>query len=244
VVLGGTIAALLNPRNLIVVAVTFALGVSYSKYLKARGIWGHLIRGGVTAMAFIMGTMAAAATPPWRLIPLALVFWLHDSGSNVVGAICDRDGDRAGGYLTFPVKYGDRAALRLFIGMDLAWLAALVAYIIAFASRLTVTALFPFLAVTVFLGSITVIVLVRAEQPIARLTAIRAHEFLVIDRLVLACGLIAASGHVALAVILVLVSVAVTLVASIAMMRVRYEPLNIRGGVRPGEPAASPLRTE
>ncbi len=241
VVLGGAIAALLNPRNLVVVVVTFALGVSYSKYLKARGIWGHLIRGGVTAMAFIMGTMAGAATPPLRLLPLALVFWLHDSGSNVVGAICDRDGDRAGGYQTFPVKHGDKAALRLFIALDLAWLAVVVGYIAMNASRLRVGVFAPFLAVTVLLGSVTVIMLVRTTRPIPRLAAIRAHEFLVIDRLVLACGLIAAAGHVLLAVVLVLVSVAVTLLASVGMMRVRYEPLNVRDSARSGDqaPAAS-----
>jgi geranylgeranylglycerol-phosphate geranylgeranyltransferase len=244
VALGTVIAMLLNPRNLAVVLITFALGVSYSKFLKARGIWGNLVRGGVTAMAFIMGTMAAAALPPLRLLPLALMFWLHDSASNVVGAICDRDGDRAGGYLTFPVRHGDSAALRLFLALDLGWLAVAAAYPEFVIGGFRTGAFLPFLAVTVILGSVTVIMLIRSERPIGRLVALRAHEFIVFDRLVLACGLIAAAGHPKLAVVLVLASVAATLLASVGMMRARYEPQRGRTGqASAGQPPGPSLRT-
>ena len=224
VALGAVIAGLLNPRNLVVVAVTLALGVSYSKYLKARGIWGHLIRGGVTAMAFIMGTMSAGALPPARLLPLALVFWLHDSGSNVVGAICDRDGDRAGGYLTFPVKYGDAVALRLLLAFDAAWLGLAAAYPAAAVPGFRTAAYVPFLVVATVLGSITVVILIRAPRPIPRLVALRSHEYLVIDRLVLAGGFIAGGGRLPLGLILAAAAVAVTLLSLGGMMRGRYEP--------------------
>jgi geranylgeranylglycerol-phosphate geranylgeranyltransferase len=224
IVLGTVVAMLLNPRNLAVVVITLVLGVSYSKFLKARGVWGHLVRGGVTAMAFVMGTMSGAPLPPPRLLPLALVFWLHDSGSNVVGAICDRDGDRAGGYRTFPVRHGDAAALRLLMAFDIAWLALAVAYPPAALAEFNVAAFAPFLATAVALGCVTVIMLVRAPRPIPRLLALRSHEFLVFDRLVLACGLIAAADHVQLAIVLAVSAVTVTLLASAGMMRVRYEP--------------------
>lgn len=223
VALGAVIAGLLNPRNLVIVAVTLALGVSYSKYLKARGIWGHLIRGGVTAMAFIMGTMSVAALPPARLLPLALVFWLHDSGSNVVGAICDRDGDRAGGYRTFPVSHGDAAALRLLYAFDLAWL-GLAFYPIAAVAGFRVAAYLPFLVLAAVFGGVTVVMLVRAPLPIPRLVALRAHEYLVIDRLVLAGGFIAGAGHLFLGLILAAAAVAITLLSLTGMMRGRYEP--------------------
>lgn len=224
VALGAIIAGLLNPRNLLVVAITLALGVSYSKYLKARGIWGHLVRGGVTAMAFIMGTMSAVALPPARLLPLALVFWLHDSGSNVVGAICDRDGDRAGGYRTFPVKYGDAVALRLLFVFDVAWLGLAAAYPAAVVPGFRTTAYLPFLVLAAALGSVTVVILLRAQRPIPRLVALRSHEYLVIDRLVLAGGLIAGAGRLALGLILAAAAVAMTLLSLASMMRGRYEP--------------------
>ncbi len=238
IVLGTVVAMLLNPRNVAVVVITLALGVSYSKFLKAHGVWGNLVRGGVTAMAFIMGTMSAAPLPPVRLLPLALVFWLHDSGSNVAGAICDRDGDRAGGYRTFPVCHGDTAALRLMMVFDAGWLALAVLYPVLALTTFRVAAFIPFLAIAVALGSVTVIMLTRAPRPIPRLVALRAHEFLVLDRLVLAGGLIAAAGHILLATVLVILSVAATLLASARMMRWRYEPLRPRRG----QPATAPSR--
>lgn len=238
VALGAVVAGLLNPRNLVVVIITLALGVSYSKYLKARGIWGNLIRGGVTAMAFIMGTMSAAALPPVRLLPLALVFWLHDSGSNVVGTICDRDGDRAGGYRTFPVVHGDAAALRLLYAFDVGWM-GLAAFYPAFVLAGFHTATYvPFLVIAAGLNSVTTVMLARSPQPIPRLLSLRAHEFLVIDRLVLAGGFIAAAGRVPLGMSLAVAAVAVTLLASAAMMRRRYEPRRGRGG-QAGEAAVA-----
>ncbi len=243
IVLGAVVAMLLNPRNLAVVVITLVLGVSYSRFLKTRGVWGNLVRGGVTAMAFILGTMSAAPLPPVKLLPLALVFWLHDSGSNVVGAICDRDGDRAGGYRTFPVRHGDTAALRLLIAFDVAWLALAAGYPVEVIPGFDFAAFGPFLFIAAALGSVTVIMLVRARRPIPRLLALRSHEFLVIDRLVLACGFIAAAGRVMLAVVLAVSSVAVTLFASARMMRGRYEPGRGRADQRPGEqsPASSPV---
>jgi len=223
VALGAVIAGLLNPRNLVVVAITLALGVCYSKYLKARGIWGNLIRGGVTAMAFIMGTMSAAALPPARLLPLAVLFWLHDSGSNVVGAICDRDGDRAGGYRTFPVSHGDAAALRLLYAFDLAWL-GLAIYPIPAVPGFRTAAYLPFLVLAATLGSVTVVMLSRETMPIPRLVALKSHEYLVIDRLVLAGGIIAGAGHLSLGLILAAAAVAITLASLAGMMRGRYEP--------------------
>jgi geranylgeranylglycerol-phosphate geranylgeranyltransferase len=230
VALGAIVAGLLNPRNLVVVLITLALGVSYNKYLKARGIWGNLIRGGVTAMAFIMGTMSAAALPPVRLLPLALVFWLHDSGSNVVGAICDRDGDQAGGCRTFPVRHGDAAALRLLYAFELGWLGLAAAYPPVALGGFHLAAYVPFLIVAAGLNSVTVTMLARAPRPVERLLALRAHEFLVIGRLVLAGGLIAAAGRVPLGIVMAVAAVTVTLLASAAMMRRRYEP---RRGSRP-----------
>jgi geranylgeranylglycerol-phosphate geranylgeranyltransferase len=237
VALGAVVAGLLNPRNLVVVLITLALGVGYSKYLKARGIWGNLIRGGVTAMAFVLGTMSAAALPPVRLLPLALVFWLHDSGSNVVGAICDRDGDRAGGYRTFPVVHGDAAALRLLYAFDLGWLGLAAAYPAAVLGGFHTMAYLPFLIIAAGLNFVTVIMLARAPRPIPRMLALRAHEFLVIDRLVLAGGFIAAAGRIPLGIVMAVAAVTVTLLASAAMMRRRYEP---QRGSRPQASARTP----
>jgi 4-hydroxybenzoate polyprenyltransferase/geranylgeranylglycerol-phosphate geranylgeranyltransferase len=225
--LGMVVAVVLNPLNLAVVAVTTVIGIAYSKYLKARGIWGNLIRGGVTAMAFVVGTLAVQSTPPLALLPIALVFWLHDSGSNVVGAICDQDGDRKGGYRTFPVRHGDRAALWLLIGFDVAWLALAVGYPLSMDQEFDLASYVPYLVVAVAFGLATVVLLLRAPKPIPRLSALRAHEYLVIGRLVLAAAFVAAAASPWLAAVLLLPAAAATLLSSLAMMRRRYEPSRI-----------------
>ncbi len=225
--LGLIVAVVLNPLNLLVVAATTVLGVSYSKYLKARGIWGNLIRGGVTAMAFLLGILSVQATPPLILLPIAMVFWLHDSGSNVVGAICDQEGDRKGGYRTFPVRHGDTAALWLLGAFDIGWLALAVGYPLTLA-RFDELAYLPFLVVATALGLTTVVMLLRAPRPIPRLSALRAHEYLVVGRLALAAAFIAGAASVWLAMALLLPSAAATLLASLKMMRRRYEPTRTR----------------
>lgn len=226
IALGLIIAVALNPLNLVVVAVTTVLGVSYSRYLKARGIWGNLIRGGVTAMAFIMGALAASPTLPLHVLPIALVFWLHDSGSNVVGAICDQDGDRKGGYRTFPVRHGDGPALGLLIAFDVAWVALALAYPITLG-QFNLLSYSPFLAGAVAFGLTTVVMLLRAPRPIPRLAALQAHEYLVVGRLVLAAGFIAGARNPWLAVALLVPAAAATLLSSLHMMRRRYEPTRV-----------------
>jgi geranylgeranylglycerol-phosphate geranylgeranyltransferase len=233
IALGMIVAVVLNPLNLLVVAVTTVLGISYSRFLKARGIWGNAIRGGVTAMAFVLGTMCVQTTPPWELMPLALVFWLHDSGSNVVGAICDRDGDREGGYRTFPVRHGDVPALWLLVAFDIAWVALAVGYPLTLGSSFGVAAYLPFLAVAVALGTVTVVRLVRAPRPIPRLSALQAHEYLVVGRLALAAGMVAGATNLWVGVALLVPSSAATLFASLKMMRRRYEPSRVGAGSIP-----------
>lgn len=228
ILLGTVIATLLNPFNLIIVAAITAIGVSYSKFFKAHGILGNLSRGAITALTFVMGTMAAGAHPPLQLVPLSLVFWLHDSGSNVVGAICDAEGDRKGGYLTFPVRHGDRASLRLFIGFDVLCLALAVGYPFALGRPFDLVVYGSFLGVATVLGSITLVLLLRAPKPIPRLDGLRAHEVLVIERLVLAAAFIAAVTSAWAGVAVIVPSVAATLLASLVIMRPSYEPNRLR----------------
>ena len=228
VLLGMVIAVLLNPFNFVVVVVALVLGVSYSKYFKAHGVWGHVVRGGVTAMAFINGTLATSPAVSARLLPVALLFWLHDSGSNVVGAICDRDGDRAGGYRTFPVRHGDSASLWLMFGFDVGWLALAAASPAIIATHFSVGRYVPFLAVAAVMGLVSGLMLVRAHRPVARLTALRAHEVLVVERLVLAAGFVAAASTVWIAIALLIPSAGAWFLASVLMMRRSYEPSRVK----------------
>ena len=102
-------------------AVLGALGiVGYSRWLKARGVAGNLIRGALGALALLYGAAAIGQHPTGRLWPalllLAVGWLLHDTASNLVGAIRDVEGDRAGGYQTLPVRHGSERAVRVAIG--------------------------------------------------------------------------------------------------------------------------------
>ena len=239
VALGMIIAGLLNPFSVGVVVITLALGVAYSKYLKARGVLGHLIRGGVTAMSFLFGTMATGTTPPLTLVPICLVFWAHDSGSNVVGAISDREGDRDGGYLTFPVRHGDAAALRLMIGFDGLWLTLAVTCPIFVDGPFNTIPYSLFLGAAVVLGIASAAMLFRAPRPIPRLRALQAHEVLVVERLILTAAFVAAASSAWVALALLVPSVAITMFASMLFMRGSYEPSRARNSPR-GEPGRRP----
>lgn len=228
VLLGMVIAVLLNPLNFFVVVAALVLGVSYSKYFKAHGAWGHVVRGGVTAMAFINGVLATSPGLQVRLLPVALLFWLHDSGSNVVGAICDRDGDEKGGYRTFAVRHGDTAALWLTAGFDAGWLALAVACPVIISARFGVGRYIPFLAVAVIMGLVSLLMLVRAPRPVPRLTSLRAHEVLVVERLVLAAGFVAAASNAWIAIALLIPSTGAWFLASVLMMRRSYEPGRVK----------------
>jgi geranylgeranylglycerol-phosphate geranylgeranyltransferase len=228
ILLGAVIAALLNPINLIIVVAAAGTGICYSKFFKTHGVLGNISRGAITALAFTMGTLSTSSHLQLRLIPVALIFWLHDSGSNVVGAICDADGDRQGGYLTFPVRHGDRASLWLLAGFDAAWVALAAGCPFALRGSFRLGTYGSFLAVAVLLGSVTVVMLLQAARPIPRLAALRAHEVLVIERLVLAAAFIAAVTGAWYGVIVIVPSAAATLLSSIVIMRPSYEPNRLR----------------
>ncbi|MGW0515834.1 UbiA family prenyltransferase [Crossiella sp. NPDC003009] len=222
--LGLVFAVALTPLNLALGVVAVVTGVSYSRTFKARGLAGNLMRGVPTALAFLVGTTASGPVPPWELLPLALAFWVHDSASNLVGALCDRDSDREGGYRTYPVRYGDGSTLRMLTVLNGVWIVLAVGWPLALDTEaLDLSLLWPFLLVALPLCWTCFLMLARAARPIPRLAALRAHEVLVGERLVLACGFIALGGGLVLA-LAVLVPAAVLTAAARSVMRRRDHP--------------------
>jgi len=193
IVAGTAIAVILNPLNLVLVLLSVVMGVLYARVLKARGLAGNLIRGGPTAAAFLLGTLAVRTLPPWPLSLLALVFWMHDSASNLVGAICDRDGDRLGGYQTVPVRRGDAGALRRLAVLDLLWITSALASSVLLPGPADLRAYFAFLIIAIGGTAACFRMLSLAPRPVTRLHALRAHEVLVFGRLALAAGYVAAA---------------------------------------------------
>jgi isopropylmalate/homocitrate/citramalate synthase/4-hydroxybenzoate polyprenyltransferase len=181
-VAGAALSLWLNWRTVILVALACAAGVTYSTVAKGRGLFGNLLRGSMTAFAFWYGSMMVAELPSPHVAPIALAFLLHDTGSNLVGAVRDIEGDRDGGYITFAVRRGAMTATRVAAALLAAsYAVALAAPSIgnrpmatSFAAGLLAAAVTATAAVTPMFSS--------GE----RVVAYRAHTILVFARIMLA----------------------------------------------------------
>ncbi|WP_370943781.1 UbiA family prenyltransferase [Amycolatopsis sp. cg5] len=215
VAIGAAAALALNWRTVFLVVAALVAGVSYSTFFKARGLSGNLVRGGLTAFAFLFGTMMTATYPPLNLLAVAGLFWLHDAGTNLVGALRDLDGDAEGGYQTLPVRRGVTVSLACATGLYALWL--LIALTLPMSPGYAVM-----LGVAAALGASALVVVLRAPRPLPRKPALRAHEILVLERIVLACALLCQGAGPGFAVPLAVVAVSVTWLAQ-HYMRHRYE---------------------
>ncbi|KPI08360.1 UbiA prenyltransferase [Actinobacteria bacterium OK074] len=163
--------------------------VAYSRVFKKRGLSGNVARGTLTALAIVIGGMIARPLPPWSLLPVAAGFLLHDTATNLVGTVRDVDGDRAGGYRSVPVRRGVRHAVRLALALYAGGL-ALVASAAAGTPR-DGFGYAAFLVLAAVTGAAAFVPLLRSGAVIDARSALRGHEVLVAERLVLAAAVLA-----------------------------------------------------
>jgi geranylgeranylglycerol-phosphate geranylgeranyltransferase len=235
----GLLALWANPRTIVLVAAATAAGIGYSKVFKAEGLSGNLIRGSLTAFVVLFGAMMATRYPPWWTLPVAAVFLLHDSQSNLVGAMRDIDGDRAAGYETFPVHRGIRAALRAVVSMTVLWVAVAVAAAFIQPAGADLVTYFALLAVSVSLAGLAITVLVRAAEPMPPAVALRAHSLLVVERVILAGAFIGLAAGPLPAAIATVPCVLITVTLQ-TRMRANYEfgrPARAAAAGRPDGPS-------
>ena len=221
---GGLVAVLVNPFTAGLAAVACVFGIAYASVLKGRGLWGNVARGLPTALTLLWGSMVVQPLPEPRLVPLAVAFWLHDSGSNLLGALADRDGDRRGGYRTYPVRRGDEATVRGLINFLVSWVAVAALWPLVFGTGISVPVYYAGIAVAALANVVSVALVARAPQPIPRAVCLRAHEIVVAERIVLGTFLPAAAGRLDVALLVGGPSLAATLVGR-GLMRRRYEPV-------------------
>lgn len=209
-----------NWRALVLFALAMAGIVAYSRVCKGRGIAGNVVRGLITVLAFLVGTMTVHPLPAWPALVLAPLFLLHDTASNLVGAIRDVAGDAAGGYRSVParrgVPYAVRLALALYCGaIAIAALGALV----PLSNRIAYLVM---IGCAAGIGVAAIMPLLDMPPAATQLRALRAHKLLVIERLVLACAVLLTGVGVRTAV-LVLLPVLVFSGLTQALMRSRHE---------------------
>lgn len=214
------VGLVVNWRTVFVLIGGIVGAVAYSAFFKARGLWGNLVRGGLTSAAFVFGEMMATTHPLLSLLPFPLVFWAHDTASNLVGTMRDITGDREGGYITFAVRHGIRTTAWTAVGLyALAVSAAIAGLLIVPRAR---TACLVMLLIAAFVGLYAFRMVLVSGRTLTVRIALRAHEVLVAERLVLASALLAPGLGVPMAVGILALVLAVTL-ATQRTMRSRHE---------------------
>ncbi|MFH5245516.1 UbiA family prenyltransferase [Antrihabitans spumae] len=215
---GFALTVAVNLRALLLAGAAAVLGIGYARVFKGRGLSGNIIRGAPTALAFLFGAMVVQPFPAPELAIMAAALWIHDSGSNLLGALGDRDGDRSGGYATYPVARGDDAALTALVRFFIAWV-TLVALASVVIDSYRVPCFYLTLLVAVILGAVSLVMVVRAPKPVPRMVCLRAHELIVIERLLLPSAAIVAADRFFLFTFVVAPSIGATVLAAFVMRR-------------------------
>ncbi|WP_370948462.1 UbiA family prenyltransferase [Amycolatopsis sp. cg5] len=206
-VTAGVVGLCVNWRSILVVAAGLVGVATYSRVLKARGFAGNANRGVLTAIALVFGAMTVQDWPPAAILPWALVFCAQDAASNLVGALRDVDGDRAGGYATMPVLRGVRVSRLAACGLYA--LAAVLAIASSTGDRHPDPVL---LGGALLLGACAYGCLMLARGPVRR-TALLAHEVLVVERVLLAVAVCTVSLEPPVVAALAVPSLVITLVS-------------------------------
>jgi geranylgeranylglycerol-phosphate geranylgeranyltransferase len=225
--IAGLLLTLLLPWVTIFLIITVSILVfCYAKFTKTRGLLGNFNRGALTVVTYLFGVLSVGV--PLSSIPLyiwilSVVFFLHDTNSNIIGAIRDVHGDMTGGYKTTPVLYGITKALVISVSLT-------ILYLLLTAGIVFVTPVIPFPWYFIGLYVIGILVLCimyallfQTRKMLTRKQALRAHELFVTERIVFASAfIVGVAGSLTVALLLFVISLIVTLLFQ-HLLRERYE---------------------
>lgn len=225
-ILGLILSFFLTINNIILVFIVALLVLTYARYTKSRGILGNITRGLVTLVAFYYGYFAAGQTPSdisFDIILLSAVFLIHDTSSNLVGAIRDIEGDKQGGYSTIPVKIGIPASFTLALLLSIIYY-SFVIYIATQSNLIIYSTRF----IIVFLLAIIILAIMYLSMftslpQISREKALRAHEYYIAERITLASAfIIGIVSILQISISIYLMAIITTLIAQY-LIRSQYE---------------------
>lgn len=115
IVVGAVFSLLINFHTIVLVIAATIIGILYSTVGKKYGLFGNILRGVMTILALLYGSMMVLPWPNIKLIPVAMAFALLDTASNLMGSIRDIEGDRKFGYYSFAAVRGIKPSLTLII---------------------------------------------------------------------------------------------------------------------------------
>jgi 4-hydroxybenzoate polyprenyltransferase/geranylgeranylglycerol-phosphate geranylgeranyltransferase len=223
--LGLVLTFFLGYTNVVLTFFAAGLVYVYARYSKPRGLWGNLTRGMLTFMTFLFGVAAVQplTTLSLPLLGFAVVFFFHDTNSNIIGAMRDVRGDKAAGYQTTPVRYGMQKSLLLSLALSLMYLGLVLTLVVSFH---LITFLFPYfvaLAVGIILLTVMYVLLFAAHTDLSQTRMLYAHELFVAERILFAAAIIiGVLGLTWFTIILLLTCLVLTLLSQ-HLLRRRYE---------------------
>ena len=213
----------LGIRNFSLVFIVAILVLTYTSLAKSRGFIGNINRGLVTVIAFLYGVFTvpiALESIPFYLWYLAPVFLFHDANSNLVGAIRDMEGDKKGGYQTFPVKYGLKKSIALSAILTCIWFP--IALILPLHYNFVSQYYYYFIILDVIILLSFYGFFFYSLRSYSRKKALKYHEFFVIERITLASAFIIGSSTIIIGIIIYLIALVLTSGFQM-MLRSRYE---------------------
>lgn len=229
-IVGFFLSFLLNLNNIILVFVVALLVFSYTKLSKSHGIIGNVNRGFVTVAAYLFGVFSTGQSIqsiPIYIWLFPLVFFIHDTNSNLVGAIRDMGGDKRGGYKTIPVKYGVKKSMIISLVLSIIYLSITV-FLITYFNIFQ----YPYRFYLIFLLAVGIlftmyITMFRSINNIDRKKALQAHEFFVAERITLASAFIFGMVcSLSLSVVIYVIAISITLISQY-LIRKKYEFMEI-----------------
>jgi len=209
--------------NVLLVFVVASLVYSYAKITKSKGLLGNINRGAVSVAAYFFGVFSTG--DPIESIPryiwfLAFVFLFHDTNSNLVGAIRDMEGDKKGGYVTIPVKYGLEFSIFVSLIFTFIWLplAFFIPYNYGFLNKY----FYVVMILVILIIFCLYVYLFKAIKKYSRQKALKFHEFFVIERITLASAFIFGVAEIHIAAMIYIVTLLIT-AGSQFSLRKKYE---------------------
>lgn len=221
--LGLILSFYLGISNLIISIIAAILVITYAKFSKSRGMIGNINRGLITGTAFFFGVFSineSITLIPFYIILTSLIFIIHDINSNLIGAIRDIEGDKKGGYYTFPVKYGGKTSIYISILLTIIWF--LLAIIIPLYFNFLDILYYFILSISLIILFILYSSLFIALNDLNRKKSLKAHEFFVIERITLAAAFIFGISTLQNSIIIYLLAVSITIILQY-LLRGRYE---------------------
>lgn len=222
-IIGFILSFLISYYNVILVIIVALLVFLYAKISKSRGIAGNFNRGLVTVAAYFFGVFSTGQNPqdlPVYIWILSFMFFIHDTNSNLVGAIRDIEGDKKGGYITIPVKYGIKKSAIISAILTIIWLS--LALLLPYGYRFLKIEFYYVMIIDVLVLISLYIYLFKSMVKYSREKALKFHEFFVIERITLASAFIFGIADFNIAIIIYIVALLFTVVSQY-LLRKRYE---------------------